>query len=285
MIDSGDPGKGKEAWMSLEYYNYHTLGDVMTDRAHYIIPEMWDDVFVKLREILLEWSTFRPTQMSWIAHIDNFAYEMYVTKTEREYKALRQILEVEYPGLFTNSTLEINGVHFNNFHEIWPVVKKYVEQEIIPSTDVCFIHGDCCFSNILYSVDDRFTTLRFIDPRGSFGQRGVWGDPRYDVAKLMHSADGGYEFLNNNQFVLNFADTKSGRTKFKYWFTGGGNADISITFDKVFFEDDDRFDQKQILMIQGLQFISMAARHYENKQRQVVQYLTGVELLNEALKL
>ena len=34
--------------------------------------------------------------------------------------------------------------------------------------------------------------LKMIDPRGMFGETKYYGDPYYDLAKLMHSCDGGY---------------------------------------------------------------------------------------------
>lgn len=61
--------------------------------------------------------------------------------------------------------------------------------------DECFVHGDFCFSNILY--DYRSQTIRVIDPRGqnARGEPSVHGDLRYDVAKLHHSVAGRYDFI------------------------------------------------------------------------------------------
>jgi hypothetical protein len=57
------------------------------------------------------------------------------------------------------------------------------------------VHGDCCFSNILY--DFRSRSVRMIDPRGqdAAGSPTIWGDNRYDRAKLHHSAVGLYDFI------------------------------------------------------------------------------------------
>lgn len=54
------------------------------------------------------------------------------------------------------------------------------------------MHGDFCFSNILYA--SRLRRIKVIDPRGSVdGQPTLWGDPRYDLAKLAHSIIGRYD--------------------------------------------------------------------------------------------
>ena len=62
----------------------------------------------------------------------------------------------------------------------------------------CVVHGDLCLSNILYDLRSRVCKL--IDPRGSFGAAGIYGDPRYDVAKLYHSIYGLYDFITNDLF-------------------------------------------------------------------------------------
>ncbi|CAN5465975.1 hypothetical protein BH10PSE5_BH10PSE5_12310 [soil metagenome] len=56
----------------------------------------------------------------------------------------------------------------------------------------CVLHGDFCFSNILY--DSRVRRIKAIDPRGLVGTKPtIYGDPRYDLAKLAHSVVGRYD--------------------------------------------------------------------------------------------
>ena len=57
------------------------------------------------------------------------------------------------------------------------------------------IHGDFCFSNILY--DFRSNKIKTIDPRGIDldGNFTIFGDSRYDIAKLSHSILGLYDWI------------------------------------------------------------------------------------------
>ncbi len=57
------------------------------------------------------------------------------------------------------------------------------------------VHGDFCFSNILY--DFRSRSVRAIDPRGQDAEHRptLWGDNRYDLAKLHHSIIGCYDLI------------------------------------------------------------------------------------------
>ena len=57
------------------------------------------------------------------------------------------------------------------------------------------MHGDFCFSNILYNF--RTDRVRLIDPRGLTvqGKFSLFGDVRYDLAKIMHSISGRYDLI------------------------------------------------------------------------------------------
>jgi len=61
------------------------------------------------------------------------------------------------------------------------------------------MHGDFCFSNILYSA--RVRRIKVIDPRGFVdGGATLFGDPRYDLAKLAHSIVGRYDQIIAGRF-------------------------------------------------------------------------------------
>ena len=64
------------------------------------------------------------------------------------------------------------------------------------------MHGDFCFSNILYN--SRNSRISVIDPRGYVfdGKREIWGDLRYDIAKFSHSVDGLYDFILAGRYNL-----------------------------------------------------------------------------------
>ena len=57
------------------------------------------------------------------------------------------------------------------------------------------MHGDFCLSNILYN--SRARRIRVIDPRGCILEQdpSIFGDIRYDLAKLWHSFGGLYDLI------------------------------------------------------------------------------------------
>jgi len=64
------------------------------------------------------------------------------------------------------------------------------------------VHGDLCFSNILY--DSRANALKLLDPRGINARQEAssLGDLRYDVAKFTHSVIGLYDHIVAGHFAL-----------------------------------------------------------------------------------
>lgn len=112
------------------------------------------------------------------------------------------MIRLEQYAKQTNISLDepwtINGVRVpslnNIIKEIEPAISK---------ADVRFatmMHGDPCFSNILY--DFKSKSIKVIDPRGLDidGKQSIYGDIRYDVAKLAHSILGMYDFIIGGMF-------------------------------------------------------------------------------------
>ena len=71
------------------------------------------------------------------------------------------------------------------------------------------MHGDFCFSNILYS--GRLRRIKVIDPRGSVhGAPSLWGDTRYDLAKFAHSIVGRYDQIIAGRYKVRQAGADFG---------------------------------------------------------------------------
>jgi hypothetical protein len=96
-----------------------------------------------------------------------------------------------------------------------------IAEALIPAMDLssgrfdCAMHGDLCFSNILW--DSRVRRIKAIDPRGLVArQPSLFGDIRYDLAKLAHSIVGRYDQIIAGRYHLE-----------RY------GADYALTFDPV----------------------------------------------------
>lgn len=259
---------GEENWLLMERYDYANLGSYLTGQADRVVR--WTEVFDELSMVLSQFETFSDPQNGNPEYVE----DMLVKKTSREYDALVNArYDLQY--LFTPKTVNINGTEYRNFSDIWPEVESYIKEHML-NYESSMIHGDMCFSNILYAPDAKI--IKFIDPRGSFGKKGIYGDPRYDIAKLYHSVQGGYEYIINDAFDL--------KGDLNVWDYELHNYDVRAlqAFERKFF-DTGAFSKKEITLIQGCIYVGMCARHYDAPRRQEIMYLTGVKLLNDGLNL
>ena len=120
--------------------------------------------------------------------------------------------------------------------------------------------------------------FKFIDPRGNFGIDTIYGDYRYDLAKLRHFYHGRYDEITNDLF----------RSR---EFMTDNTINIEVTFYKEL--DSSSFDEilknkgmniDDIELIEGLLFISMIPLHDDYPQRQIAFFSQGIQMLNNQLK-
>jgi len=258
----------KNYQMELEYYAYGNLGNVMTNQDYN--PDFWTKVFDFIFSYINNYkeSTFIPASKE-----DSLL--MFVDKTEKEYTNL--IYKFEFFSQFRNTKeFVFNGRILKSFDIIWEKIKSYIE------TTICdekfhFIHGDLCFSNILYGVNDitNDVILKFIDPRGVFGKTKFFGDPYYDLAKISHSCNGGYEFFIYDKFDVSNVDNQFNLS----FHNEQRKNDINNKFLSI--SDEYKFDYNKIKLIEGLIFVGMCARHYDNLDRQKAMLMTGLNILND----
>ena len=133
------------------------------------------------------------------------------------------------------------------------------------------IHGDFCFSNLLY--DCKVRLVKMIDPRGDFGVPGVFGDRRYDLAKLAHSYAGKYDLIIADRFSVEVG--AEGRLRIDKQ-TDDYYTRVQSIFDTILLPDMEL--RKQVYTLQALLFLSMLPLHVDKPRRQLAMLATGLEL-------
>ena len=101
-------------------------------------------------------------------------------------------------GISTTQTWQFNGAPVPSLQEVAELTGKWIDEDCKNG----YVHGDFCFSNILF--DFRKQMIKVIDPRGIDFKKNItiWGDIRYDVAKLSHSVIGLYDYILAGRFQL-----------------------------------------------------------------------------------
>lgn len=103
-----------------------------------------------------------------------------------------------------NKEILINGRKCRNIYYYKNELRKKIEKLKKNCPSFAFIHGDCTFSNLMVRKNDNPV---LIDPRGYFGYSELYGDVRYDWAKLYYSIIGNYDQFNLKRFRLIIGDS------------------------------------------------------------------------------
>lgn len=118
-----------------------------------------------------------------------------VIKVKDRYHEIKHILD-QYP--FS----KVNGKPCLSFEECMNLVEKktqdYIERQT--SYELCYIHGDPQFNNIL--IDPSTNQMVFLDPRGYFGDSLLFGVDHYDIAKVLFALSGYDIFDSTGDFCL-----------------------------------------------------------------------------------
>lgn len=181
LIDRGGDDSG--AFYSTEYAFLPTLAEISLS---YLSPAGWQPIVDAIDRYL---SLARDAQGPGDTEaLHTLAIAKLEARVARHPEA--------YPDF--DRPLRINGREMAPGREI--VANLAREIAAFPVMPVAVMHGDLCFSNIFYN--SRTTRISVIDPRGYVrdGVKQMAGDLRYDLAKLAHSALGGYDRIIAGQF-------------------------------------------------------------------------------------
>lgn len=253
------------SFIKLEHVKYPTLAELWLYTE--LQTSQWKNIMEKLLTITYKFKNYP-------GHVSKKDYEkIYITKTEERISNLIKKSK-KFAALLTNKNITINGIQYQN----WPLIHDKIflmTKMLYDETDNCFIHGDLCFSNILF--DSNNSIFKLIDPRGKWGS-GVFGDLKYDAAKLRHSITGNYDSIVNGLFSANITNDNLQVQIFKPL----QQQIISDYFDTLIKK---HWDLNKIKLIEGLLFISMLPLHHENFEKQLAFYAVGIERLNELINL
>lgn len=234
----------KDAFYKIEYLYLLPLSDLYVFCN--LRNDFWENIFKKISIILKNFSNYKPANLS-IEFCDNLN-KIYLEKTRLRLIEFKQTV---------NSELYISKL--DNLSEIAEETAGFIRTVTFKDIGIC--HGDLCFSNLLY--DNRSEIIKCIDPRGLNidGDFSIYGDRRYDIAKLYHSIVGFYDFIiaGRHSFNDNF-DIEIGTSDLLL-------NEISYSFNKLVIEPFG-YEEKEILAITIHLFISMLPLHSDKPKRQ-----------------
>lgn len=125
------------------------------------------------------------------------------------------------------------------------------------------LHGDLCFSNVLY--DSRSNSIKVVDPRGlnEAGNLTIYGDQKYDLAKITHSVIGLYDYIIAGKYSLSWSPVDNINIDFRI-------DERVLSIQKIFYDIEfiPGISIKEIMPSVVLLFISMLPLHADRPDRQ-----------------
>jgi dTDP-glucose pyrophosphorylase len=257
-----ETGDGKIS-ITQEFYGYPSLSEL------YVYGDLSLSVWKSIVNYLFDIHKLFLTHTQ--PAVANDSRDIYLTKTLKRIDSLQQQNNY-WKQVWGYDTIIANGKKLHNYSVLLAKFKDKIEA-LCSIKDFTIIHGDYCLSNILYDVNNQI--VRLIDPRGSFGAKGVYGDPRYDVAKLRHSISGCYDYIVGDLFYVEDDDNS-----FTFSiFNNPNTEELAEHLDKQIAASG--YSIEDIKLIEGLLFLSMLPYHADYFERQKMMYLQGLFILNE----
>lgn len=256
-------------YVSMEYYSYHTVHELFLYGD--LNKKQWIDIFSKISFVCKDLKRYVLNDCS----IQMDLEDMYLKKTMRRFEQMKK--DERFVPFFENNII-VNENTYQSLNNIMIILNDAVPQMLYDVKKFYIIHGDLCFSNIM--IDNNFTFIKVIDPRGKFGKYDIYGDFRYEIAKLFHSVDGKYDFIIKDLFNVTYDIDR--RTVHYNIIDREREFDLYHIFIDEF-KDEIGDDLKKIELIEALLFLSMIPLHNENFEHQMVMLATGLDILNRVV--
>lgn len=182
----------KKAKLTLELYGYPSLQELYLSGE--VNVDDWNSILENLFVLHKKFEKY-----TFIENEKTLLW-LYYDKTIQRIEELKH-QKVYWQDLFTKEKIIINGMEYCGIKLLMKNIENYAKN-MSKNVVQTIIHGDYCFSNILF--DSSNYIFRLVDPRGRLdADATIYGDPRYDIAKLRHSVVGLYDFIVQGLFKIN----------------------------------------------------------------------------------
>ena len=251
-----------EQYYEIEYLPHPNLGELFVFGA---LPVMhWSKIIYLAEQLLEDFVSavhISPESMNRI----RYDFSWLVTEKTR----LRLGSYQKSTGRSMYEPHSINGQTLPCLEEIVAHCAKAVgEQDEIQGVS----HGDFCFSNILY--DSRQDRLKLIDPRGlaADSRHTIFGDVRYDMAKLAQSVVGLYDYILSGHYELKI------QTPYDFELTIHMDQRSKTVTEKFLASNLLGRSVVETLPLVVLLFLGMLPLHADDKHRQVALYANAMRV-------
>jgi GTP:adenosylcobinamide-phosphate guanylyltransferase/thiamine kinase-like enzyme len=189
--------------------------------------------------------------------------EAYYSKTMERLSKIEDLIPFA-----REKVIRINGKDCRNVFYFKRELERRLEK--ITCEKFYFIHGDCTFSNLMLRENG---TPVLLDPRGYFGYTEIYGDVRYDWAKLYYSIVGNYDQFNLKNFRLDIEENQvTLEIQSNQW----------EDMEQVFFELIDT-DEYEIKLLHAIIWLSLTTYAWQDYDSVCGAFYNGLYYLEDVL--
>ena len=260
LIQHGE--KNGSYFYELEYLPYIPLNELYVHGKNETLQ--WNSIFEKLSDFL-SISTNEDCAESLKREINQDTYKLFVDKTKDRFDTYAKNINLDANKQYTYKNVKL------------PKIDKIIDDCIEKSLSLDIVHGimhgDFCFSNILF--DSRGDRIKVIDPRGINlkSEFTIYGDTKYDFAKLTHSVIGLYDYIISGYYVIE--ESANGAIQIIFD-TDERIHNIQKHFIKYFKLKNISVDEIMPLVV--LLFLSMLPLHSDRPDRQKAMFVNALRL-------
>lgn len=185
-------------------------------------------------------------------NVDGYLNSIYIEKSKHRLKKYCQENNFN-PDL----KITFNKNKMPSVNEIMDIcISRVMNSNPVPA----ILHGDFCFSNIFF--DFRSESIKVIDPRAmDFNEKfTIYGDLRYDLAKMLHSYIGYYDCIISQRYELTFS-----QHEIEFQLEEKNTLDLDTIASILNVVDIKKYCVIEIVI---LLFLSMLPLHYDSSIRQ-----------------
>jgi hypothetical protein len=264
LVQHGNETKNSYFY-ELEYLPYIPLNELYVHGKNEVLQ--WNGIFDQLSDFL---NICSENQCNEILQndINQDSYKLFVDKTKIRFEEYAQVADLSLDHEFVYKNVKLPSM----IKILDDCINKSLNSKIIHGV----MHGDLCFSNILF--DSRGNRIKVIDPRGiNFkNEFTIYGDTKYDFAKLAHSVIGLYDYIISGYYVIEESANGSLQIVFD---VDKRIESIQKHFIKHFKVQD--LAVKDIMPLVVLLFLSMLPLHSDRQDRQKAMLINALRLYKD----
>jgi len=267
LLDAGLLPEGGRFY-ALEYLPYLPLNELFVHGRN--SSDFWVQKFVFLKKFFADARQAYSPENAVLEDVGRDAVSLYQEKTISRLDSYEK-----HNGFSVHATISTHRSRSLTVEKIsQDCIQRCLRMPVVPAV----MHGDLCFSNILF--DSRSERLKVIDPRGINvnGDFSIYGDQKYDLAKLTHSVIGLYDFIIAGRYLIE--EDADGYECIRFEMDPRLVAVQQGFMDIVFVEG---ISVRDIMPLVVLLFLSMLPLHADRPERQKAMLLNALRLYKEYL--